>query len=83
MKFFCLPHKPVLQPFSLEMENGPVFKFSQHYFCLTEIPRLITWAWGRLFKKGFKKKKERQSIPFPLLRKTVYFSHDGKESKSE
>lgn len=30
VKFFCLPHKPVLQPFSLEMENV-CLKFSQHY----------------------------------------------------
>ena len=60
----------------------------------TEIPSFMTWAWGKvILEKGLSKNKTKKTkqkkgkaSPFPLLKsleKTVYFSHDGKESKSE
>ena len=93
VKFFSLPHKPVLQPFSLEMENV-CLKFSQHCdFFAHRNSQLYDMGLGqgyfgkRAFQKNKnKKQKKGKASPFPLLKsleKTVYFSHDGKESKSE
>ena len=84
VKFFSLPHKPVLQPFSLEMENV-CLKFSQYCaFFAHRNSQLYDMGLGqgyfgkRAFQKQNKKNKtkERQSIPLPftnILRKNCLF----------